>query len=283
MAGRLVISVPDLGDFHDVEVIDVLVAPGDRVELETPLITLETDKATMDIPATASGQVVELSVKKGARVSKGDAVLVLEPDAGAGPPTSPPSPAEPKVRETAVAAQPAGGDEAVALRIPDLGDFHDVEVIEVLVAEGDVVALETPLVTLETDKATMDVPATAAGRVSAVHVAKGARVNAGDLVATMMTAAGAQAPPAAGLKVAPAASEPPPQPIAPAQPACPRQAGRRFVPWTAESVRGEFLFPDTPVPADRCFRGAARVPGGDAASHPRPPPRTALPVRGGPG
>jgi pyruvate dehydrogenase E2 component (dihydrolipoamide acetyltransferase) len=214
-----VISVPDLGDFHDVEVIDVLVAPGDRVELETPLITLETDKATMDIPATASGKVVELSVKKGARVSKGDAVLVLEPDAGAGQPTSSPSPAEPKVREAAAAAQAAGGDEAIELRIPDLGDFHDVEVIEVLVAEGDVVALETPLVTLETDKATMDVPATAAGRVSAVHVAKGARVNAGDLVATVMTAAGAPAPPAAGPKVAPAASEAPSQPIAPAQPA----------------------------------------------------------------
>jgi pyruvate/2-oxoglutarate dehydrogenase complex dihydrolipoamide acyltransferase (E2) component len=202
VAGRLVISVPDLGDFHDVEVIDVLVAPGDRVELETPLITLETDKATMDIPATAPGKVVELAVKKGARVSKGDAVLVLEPDAGVEPPASSPTAAEPKVREAAGAAQAAGSVEAVELRIPDLGDFHDVEVIEVLVAEGEVIALETPLVTLETDKATMDVPATAAGRVRAVHVAKGARVNAGDLVATVMAAAGAKAPPAAGPVVA---------------------------------------------------------------------------------
>ena len=85
MSGRNIITVPDLGDFHDVEVIDVLVAVGDEVELETPLVTLETDKATMDVPASAAGRVAQVLVARGARVSKGDPVVALE--AGGGPPT----------------------------------------------------------------------------------------------------------------------------------------------------------------------------------------------------
>jgi pyruvate dehydrogenase E2 component (dihydrolipoamide acetyltransferase) len=214
VSGRIVISVPDLGDFHDVEVIDVLVAPGDRIELETPLITLETDKATMDVPATAAGRVVELSVSRGARVSKGDAVLVLEAEdatiaAGAAgePSVTPPV--------TAAAGPPAMPVGSVELRVPDIGDFHDVEVIDVLVAEGDVIELETPLVTLETDKATMDVPATAAGRVAAVHLARGARVNAGDLVVTLVS--GGRGPvPAAGGSVAAPAPSPSPAKVPPA-------------------------------------------------------------------
>jgi pyruvate dehydrogenase E2 component (dihydrolipoamide acetyltransferase) len=201
--GPIVISVPDLGDFRDVEVIEVLVAPGDRVELETPLVTLETDKATMDIPATAAGTVLELQLKKGDRVSMGDAVLVLEPgEAAAARVTAQPA-AQEKAREASPEARPAGASRDVGLRVPDLGDFHDVEVIEVLVSVGDTVELETPLITLETDKATMDVPAAAAGRVAAVHVAKGARVNAGDLVATVTTSSVVQAPDGGGEAAAP--------------------------------------------------------------------------------
>jgi pyruvate dehydrogenase E2 component (dihydrolipoamide acetyltransferase) len=192
--GRILISVPDLGDFRDVEVIEVLVAPGDRVELETPLITLETDKATMDIPATAAGTVLELQVKKGARVSMGDAVLVLEPGEAAAAHVPPQPAAQEQAHEASPEGRPAGDSRDVGLRVPDLGDFHDVEVIEVLVSVGETVELETPLITLETDKATMDVPATAAGRVAAVHVAKGARVNAGDLVATVTTSSVGSAP-----------------------------------------------------------------------------------------
>ena len=204
MPGRILISVPDLGDFRDVEVIEVLVAPGDRVELETPLITLETDKATMDIPATAAGTVLELQVKKGDRVSMGDAVLVLEPgEAAAARVTAQPA-AQEQAREASPEARPAGDSRDVGLRVPDLGDFHDVEVIEVLVSVGDTVELETPLITLETDKATMDVPAAAAGRVAAVHVARGARVNAGDLVATVTTSSVVQAPAGGGEAAAPA-------------------------------------------------------------------------------
>jgi len=206
MAERITVTVPDLGDFRDVEVIDVLVQAGDTIDVETPLITLETDKATMDVPSSAAGRVASVAVRKGDRVSKGSAVVELE--AAAAPAAKPASPAP-------AAKQPAAGGKAPAapaatteleVRIPDLGDFKDVEVIEVLVKAGDTVALESPLATLETEKATMDVPSSAAGTVSRVLVAKGARVNSGDVVAVVRGAAVAAAAPAAEAPAAPAAA-----------------------------------------------------------------------------
>jgi pyruvate dehydrogenase E2 component (dihydrolipoamide acetyltransferase) len=216
MAERITVSVPDLGDFRDVEVIDVLVAAGDEIAVDTPLITLETDKATMDVPSTAAGRIVELSVRKGSRVSKDDPIAVLESAVPAGRQapkreTVPPSAAPAAAPAAVPAAQPPAA--ALEVRVPDLGDFRDVEVVEVLVAPGDIVALETPLITLETEKATMDVPATAAGRITALHVGKGTRVNAGDLVATLRgSAAGVPRPAAAGVPRPAAAAPPRPAP-----------------------------------------------------------------------
>jgi len=201
---RHIIAVPDLGDFRDVEVIEVLVAPGDVVGPETPLITLETDKATMDVPASAAGRVVEVLATKGSRVSQGDPILAIEPaDRPAAPvPGAVTEPAPPG--PAAVPADPgaATGAAQAGVVVPDLGDFHDVEVIELLVSVGDSIEVETPLITLETDKATMDVPSTVAGRVAAIHVSKGSRVNAGDPVVTVagaptVAAAPTAAPPAA--------------------------------------------------------------------------------------
>ncbi|MGB5131773.1 MAG: biotin/lipoyl-containing protein, partial [Steroidobacteraceae bacterium] len=194
MARRITVSVPDLGDFKYVEVIDVLVAPGAEIAVETPLITLETDKAAMDVPSTAAGRVAELHIKKGDRVSKGDPILVLEAEGPAAVSSAGPvAVAQPVAAPVAV--NPAAATAMVEVRVPDLGDFRDVEVIDVLAATGDNVALESPLITLETDKATMDVPSSAAGRIVAMHVAKGARVSAGDLVAIVQgTAAAAPAP-----------------------------------------------------------------------------------------
>jgi pyruvate dehydrogenase E2 component (dihydrolipoamide acetyltransferase) len=208
VADKTTVLVPDLGDFHDVEVVDVLVKPGDVIAIDAPLITLETDKATMDVPATVAGRVAEVSVRKGDRVSKGSTVAVvetaapaaadqaLEPAAGRGAPAAESSPAKPS-GATGAAAAPEGKLVALEVRVPDLGDFHDVEVIEVLAREGEAVELEAPLVTLETEKATMDVPSSAAGRIAKLHVGKGSRVNAGDLVATV-EGAGDKAAPAAG-------------------------------------------------------------------------------------
>jgi pyruvate dehydrogenase E2 component (dihydrolipoamide acetyltransferase) len=227
---RTTIRVPDIGDFQGVEVIDVLVKPGDEIALEQPLITLETDKATMDVPSSAAGRVLSLAINKGDRVSKGDAIAELESE---GAPTAPPAAAakpaapEPAAPAPAAAARPATPSAAVEIRVPDLGDFKDVEVIDVLVKEGDSVALESPLVTLETDKATMDVPSSAAGRVLKVHAVKGARVNAGDVVATVEGAAAppgdiettqkiAMPPEARPDSVAPPARQPPPSGTQPA-------------------------------------------------------------------
>ncbi len=199
MGGQTTVSVPDLGDFHDVEVIEVLVKAGDTIAVDTPLITLETDKATMDVPSTAAGRVSAVSVKKGDRVSKGSPVVVLE-SAGASAPA--------KEAASPAVASPAGDVATLEVRVPDLGDFKDVEVIEVLVKEGDPVALESPLVTLETEKATMDVPSSAAGSIAKLHVSKGSRVNAGDLVATVRGSRPATAEPAAKAS-APAATPSP--------------------------------------------------------------------------
>jgi pyruvate dehydrogenase E2 component (dihydrolipoamide acetyltransferase) len=224
---RTTIRVPDLGDFRDVEIIDVLVKPGDAIALEQPLITLETDKATMDVPSPAAGRLVSLAVGKGDRVSKGDAIAELE---AAGQPAVPP--AAEAAAETAApaaagdgspAARPPSTPAVLEVRVPDLGDFKDVEIIDVLAKAGDTVALEQPLITLETDKAAMDVPSSAAGRILRLQVEKGARVNAGDVIATVE---GAAATPGsidttqkiATLPAEPAVSSPPP-PTEPASPA----------------------------------------------------------------
>jgi pyruvate dehydrogenase E2 component (dihydrolipoamide acetyltransferase) len=194
------VVVPDLGDFSDVEVVELLVAIGDSVDVETPLIVLETDKATMEVPSPHAGTVRALNVAVGDRVSAGDAIAVVEPaelddDAGSG--------ADAAEREAEPAAAVAGAQrdqpametaQAVAPRdepvvVPDLGDFADVEVVEVLVAVGDDVELDDPLIVLETDKATMEVPAPHAGTVVELGLAQGDRVSGGDKILTLKTTA----------------------------------------------------------------------------------------------
>ena len=200
------IKVPDLGDFHDVEIIDVLVKPGDTIEIDTPLLTLETEKATLDVPSTEAGVVKSIAVKKGDRVSKGSVILVLEGDSGSriadsksqkGSQPAAPSPQSDKKgtdTESRVAtAQPSSEPSAIRhppsasseILVPDIGDFKDVEVIDVLVKEGDKIEIDTPLLTLETEKATIDVPATSAGTVKSVAVKKGDRVSKGSAILTV--------------------------------------------------------------------------------------------------
>jgi len=228
------ILVPDIGDFHDVEVIDVLVKVGDTVAVDTPLVTLETDKATMDVPSSAAGVVQGLAVKKGDRVSKGSVVLTLAAAAGAAPaqpavaaPKAAPVAQAPAAPAPAPAAAPAAA-QAITVVVPDIGDFHDVEVIDVLVKAGDTVAVDTPLASLETEKATMDVPSSAAGVVQSVAIKKGDRVSKGSVVVTVLgTAVAAKSTPAPAAQTAaakPAAPAPVPvaAPVAVTQAAAPR-------------------------------------------------------------
>jgi pyruvate dehydrogenase E2 component (dihydrolipoamide acetyltransferase) len=220
------VVVPDLGDFADVEVIEVLVKPGDTVAAEQGLITLETDKATMDIPSPAAGKITALKVKTGDRVSAGSVIATLEsadaPKAAA-PAAADPRPEEDRTVRQPKLAQPAPRAEAGAPRVvtvPDLGDFSGVEIIDVLVKVGDEVAAEQGVVTLETEKASMDVPAPEAGRVLQLKVAVGDKVSTGDAVLLLQpsgpakTAAPASAPaqaPRATPSAAPSAKAAPPR------------------------------------------------------------------------
>ncbi|MFL6578292.1 MAG: biotin/lipoyl-containing protein, partial [Povalibacter sp.] len=218
------ITVPDLGDFHDVEVIDILVKPGDQIDVDTPLLTLETEKATMDVPSTSTGVVKSLVVKKGDRVSKGSVILEIEGAASAPAKAEAAKPVtQPKVEAAPAQSAPApkaSGGGVADVAVPDLGDFHDVEVIDVLVKPGDKIAVDTPLLTLETEKATMDVPSTGTGVVKSIVVKKGDRVSKGSVILQIesegtATSASPTAPPAAA-KAAPAPAAPSPAPSAPA-------------------------------------------------------------------
>ncbi len=248
------IFVPDLGDFKDVPVIEVLVREGQEIQSEDPLITLESDKATMDVPSPVAGKVNDLLVAVGDKVSRGDLILVLEVESTAAPVEHEPVPetpadeaqqqqlelnhvtaaapatgsgtaaAPPSTTETAPPARQAAGEQ-VEVEVPDIGDFHDVEIIEIMVAPGDIIRAEDPLISLESDKATMDVPAPLSGTVTALRVAKGDRVSTGSpilMVAPVGAAAATpdaepQAPPAPTPK--PAAAAPPAAATPPARPA----------------------------------------------------------------
>ena len=217
------VRVPDIGDFKDVSVIELLVKPGDEVKPEQGLITVESDKASMEIPSDAAGVVKEMKVALGDKVSQGSPVLVLESaGAAAAPPpaasTSPsqPAPAPLTAAPAAAPAASAGSAQAVELRVPDIGDFKDVAVIEVFIKPGDAVKVEQSLITVESDKASMEIPSDQAGVVKEVKVKLGDKVSQGSLVALLEPAAGAAAPAPAPSAPAtsPAAGAPPP-PTAP--------------------------------------------------------------------
>ena len=208
------VTVPDIGDAADVDVIEILVSVGDEVQAEDGLITLETDKATMDVPCPQAGKVVELKVKEGDKVSEGSLVLLLEVGgaAEASAPAAETAPA-PAAAPAAEASAPAA-DEEIEVTVPDIGDASDVDVIEVLVSEGDTVAVEDGLITLETDKATMDVPSPKAGVVTKLLVNTGDKVSMGSKVCILKVQGAAKpaapAPQPAASAPAPAAKAPEP-------------------------------------------------------------------------
>jgi len=213
------VKVPDIGDFDEVAVIELLVKPGDTVKAEQSLITVESDKASMEIPSSTAGVVKELRVALGDKVKEGSVVLVVEAEGAAAAPAS--AAAAPVAAATAPApvaapvAAPAVASGPVEVRVPDIGDFKDVAVIEVFVKPGDSIKVEQSLITVESDKASMEIPSSHAGVLKELKVKVGDTVNIGDLLAILegsvaaVSAAAAPAPvaaPAAAAVAAPVAA-----------------------------------------------------------------------------
>jgi pyruvate dehydrogenase E2 component (dihydrolipoamide acetyltransferase) len=195
MAEEINIVVPDLGDFDGVEVIEILVAVGDTVAREDGLITLETDKATMDIPAPSNGAIKTITIAVGDTVSSGHFIGTMTIEVGDTVVVAPAINADLLKGDTTVIATPESTDAGrQTIEIPDLGDFDDVDVIEVHVVVSDKVSIDDPLVTIETDKAAMEVPSTAAGTITGVLVAVGDKVSKGSAVVVMDAEAVAIAP-----------------------------------------------------------------------------------------
>ncbi|WP_164271944.1 dihydrolipoyllysine-residue acetyltransferase [Stenotrophomonas sp. B1-1] len=231
--------VPDIGDYSDIPVIEVLVAVGDTVKKDQGLVTLESDKATMEVPSSVAGVVKEIKVKVGDNLSEGKVVALIEVAEGEAAKPAAAAPAPAKAAAPAAATQsapapaaaapaaPAASGGAVEALVPDIGDYTDIPVIEVLVAVGDTVKKDQGLVTLESDKATMEVPSSVAGVVKALKVKVGDTLSQGAVVA-IIEAEGAAAPAAAApapVAAAPAAAPAPAQVSAPAPAAAAPSAG----------------------------------------------------------
>jgi len=232
------VSVPDIGDFTDVPIIEIQVKSGDRVKAEDPLITLESDKASMEVPSPAAGIVKTVAVKLGDKVSEGTPILTLEVD-GARAKTEPVKPAV--SAPPAPTSAPAGVAE---VRVPDIGDFKDVPIIEVMVKPGDMIKPEQPHVNLESDKASMEVPSPLGGVVSELKVRLGDRVNEGTVILTLVTASASAAQAAASAITPARAAAMTPAAAAPAivvpsaAPAEPSGADAAFdIPYAGPSVR----------------------------------------------
>ncbi|WP_303395915.1 biotin/lipoyl-containing protein, partial [Achromobacter denitrificans] len=189
MSNVVQIKVPDIGDFKEVEVIEVLVAVGDTIKAEQSLITVESDKASMEIPASQGGVVKSIAVKVGDKVAEG--AVVLEVEEGASAEAAAPKAEAKEAPKQAAAAAPAAKAEAAApaaasgpveIEVPDIGDFKEVEVIEVMVAVGDTIKAEQSLITVESDKASMEIPASQGGVVKEVKVKVGDKVAKGSIV-----------------------------------------------------------------------------------------------------
>jgi pyruvate dehydrogenase E2 component (dihydrolipoamide acetyltransferase) len=203
------VKVPDIGDFKEVPIIEVLVKPGDTVKPEDPLITLESDKATMEVPSPSGGVVKHVAVNIGDKVGEGSLILTLEAEGGE--PVA--AVAAPRISPPPAPTHAPGG--VAEVRVPDIGDFKDIPIIEVLVKPGDAVKAEQPLITLESDKATMDVPSPIGGIVQEVKAKLGDKVSEGTVILTLSTGvaepspAGAARGAATSAPAAPAAAAPP--------------------------------------------------------------------------
>lgn len=184
------IKVPDLGGADEVEVIEIIVSAGDSVEEEDPILTVESDKASVELPAPAAGKITKITVKVGDKVKEGDVIGMMEGgaggsgDAGDDKPDEPEPKAESKTEAKSEDSKPApkkksGGSRTEVVKVPSLDGFDDVPVIEINVAEGDTVGEDDPLVTVESDKATMEIPSPYAGKIGKILVKEGDKLSEG--------------------------------------------------------------------------------------------------------
>ncbi len=254
------IQVPDIGDFDEVAVIELLVKPGDTVKAEQSLLTVESDKASMEIPSSHAGVVKELKVKLGDKVKQGSVILVLEANASAtaaaAPVAATPTATAPVAMAVAVAAPaptPSAPAGTVEVRVPDIGDFKDVAVIELLVKPGDAIKLEQSLFTVESDKASMEIPSSVAGVLTALKIKVGDKVNIGDLIALVEVASA-------------------PSPAAAATPAPAQAAAAAPVAAASPAAAQAFTFALSAAPAAAMAAAPAHQPGAPAAGLPHASP-----------
>jgi pyruvate dehydrogenase E2 component (dihydrolipoamide acetyltransferase) len=201
----LEVKVPDIGDFDEVTVIELMVKVGDTVKADQSLITVESDKASMEIPSSTAGVVKELRVNLGDKVKEGSVVLVVE---AAGAAAAPAAAAAAPAAAAPVAAAATSASGPIEIHVPDIGDFKNVAVIEVFVKPGDSIKVEQSLITVESDKASMEIPSSHAGVLKELKVKVGDTVNIGDLLAILEGTVSAAAAPVAAAASAVAVAVP---------------------------------------------------------------------------
>lgn len=206
------LKIPDIGGHSDVNVAEVYIKVGDVVKVDDNLLMLETDKATMEVPAEVAGVVTEVLVQVGSKVNEGDVVIKVQAE-GAATTTAPV--VEPvkeqqsaPANEPVKAAAPTGGSQTVQVTVPDLSGHSNVAIIEIAVKVGDSIKEDDTIMTLETDKATMEVPSTATGIIKELKVAVGGKVSQGDLIMLVETVGGATVAAANTVPASPQASAP---------------------------------------------------------------------------
>ena len=194
------IELPDIGDFDEVEVIEILVSVGDTIAADDSIMTLESDKASMEIPCPSAGTVTQININLGDKIKQGDSLISLETEAESEKSALDDSKSSESIEESST--------KLVPVVVPDIGDFDEVEVIEILVSVGDKLNEEDSIITLESDKASMEIPTPVAGTVSSINVNLGDKINLGDLILEIQSSG--------STKADPATEQPTSAPIAPA-------------------------------------------------------------------
>jgi pyruvate dehydrogenase E2 component (dihydrolipoamide acetyltransferase) len=266
MSQIIEVTVPDIGDFESVPVIELFVKVGDTIKVDDAIVTLESDKATMDVPSTVDGVVKEVLVQLGSKVGEGALLIKVETGGAATAPAPVAQAAAPA--PVAAAAAPATGGAVVDVKVPDIGDFDEVPVIDLFVKVGDSIKVDDAIATLESDKATMDVPSTVAGIVKEVLVQLGSKVGEGSVLIKVETGASASAAAPQTPAAAPAA--------APAAISAPVSASTAATAATAPAALAPALPLGSKVHASPSVRAYARELGVDLAKVPATGPKNRI-------